>query len=885
MKNRTIALLLAGFLATGCMGIPAVPVLAEEETQDTVLLNEVEEEVVSASEDAASETTESTSESARTDSEAPETIPEESNLETTESTVLEALEAGEETAEIQRELTWNVTGDAKIEIRYQESEAHPNLRFAVWSAENGQDDLTWTEAASTDGRHFTAVFDPGKLKHLGLIHIHAYTLDPATGKLTFVERATAETGIPSVGSISIADLDEAGGTCTLVLSGLQHPELIKEVQVPTWSSSDQSDIVWYKAVRQNGAGEMTYTVPFSVAKHAYNCGSYLMHVYCTDTCGSMKFQTKTDQAFTVKQGSVDIQSTDNSFLYQAEAKDFVIPGGWSELRFAVWSAEGGQDDLKWITSKSMTASIQINDYKHLGFFHVHCYAVDKNGTMKFAGKGTFTPEIEAPVVELGEQSSEGSLEVRVKNLQQNSYREITAAVWSKTNGQDDLRWYSGTMQKDGTGKITVNMKNHKDAGQYYIHVYGVTNSGAMQFIGKNEELVIEAPSAKAITVADVNQNEGTFTVKIELPANSLPVSRMQVPVWCAADQSDIKWYDAVRQSDGSYQVTVKTSNHREHAGNYQIHVYGTFTNGLFTFLGKTAQEMKPTPVVALENAGSGKRTVLIRNCPNAKSVVVPVWSSDNGQDDLIWYPATRNSNGTWQAVIDTAKHRNAGEYLVHVYADNAFAGKTSFNLDYSEVKTDYTEIAEGMEVAASSQQLILVAASGTSAQITMLNKNSDGTWFQLLSSTGYVGINGVGPTTEWNRKTPPGVFGFTKAFGILPNPGTAFPYVQVDQSHYWVDDVNSKYYNQFVSSGTVVPDWNSAEHLIDYTGSYGYCLAIDYNPDCVPGVGSAIFLHCSAGRPTAGCVSVPESVMKQIMQLVRTDCKIVIDSKSGLSAY
>ncbi len=73
----------------------------------------------------------------------------------------------------------------------------------------------------------------------------------------------------------------------------------------------------------------------------------------------------------------------------------------------------------------------------------------------------------------------------------------------------------------------------------------------------------------------------------------------------------------------------------------------------------------------------------------------------------------------------------------------------------------------------------------------MVTKDADGTWNEDLCTSSYVGYGGVSETTEWNRKTPRGQFSFTYAFGILPNPGTELSYTQVDDTYYWVDDVNS----------------------------------------------------------------------------------------------
>lgn len=167
----------------------------------------------------------------------------------------------------------------------------------------------------------------------------------------------------------------------------------------------------------------------------------------------------------------------------------------------------------------------------------------------------------------------------------------------------------------------------------------------------------------------------------------------------------------------------------------------------------------------------------------------------------------------------------------------------------------------------------------------MVTKDADGTWNEDLCTSGYVGSAGVGETTEWNHRTPRGQFSFTYAFGILPNPGTELSYTQVDDTYYWVDDVNSRYYNQFVTTKTTPKAWNSAEHIIEINPAYHYVLSLDYNPSCTPGVGSAIFLHCSANRPTGGCISVPEDQMITILKNVQPGCQIIIDSASELKNY
>lgn len=196
-----------------------------------------------------------------------------------------------------------------------------------------------------------------------------------------------------------------------------------------------------------------------------------------------------------------------------------------------------------------------------------------------------------------------------------------------------------------------------------------------------------------------------------------------------------------------------------------------------------------------------------------------------------------------------------------------------------------------LDVAQGVSQMIVVTADkmGTiDVTVSMHTKDENGVWVENYSTPGQIGRNGLGKEKEGDGKTPIGIFTFTKAFGILPNPGiTSMPYLQVDETHHWVDDPESKYYNQCVSTREVEPDWNSTEHLYKYVGDYNYSLATSYNKECTPYVGCAIFLHCTVKnfRPTAGCIAIPEEYMLQTMVNLRSDCIIVIDMEENIYSY
>ena len=64
--------------------------------------------------------------------------------------------------------------------------------------------------------------------------------------------------------------------------------------------------------------------------------------------------------------------------------------------------------------------------------------------------------------------------------------------------------------------------------------------------------------------------------------------------------------------------------------------------------------------VVVTNVSGGGKTV--------QEVRVPIWSDKNGQDDLTWYHADKQSDGSYKVHVDTASHKgDAGSYSVHLY--------------------------------------------------------------------------------------------------------------------------------------------------------------------------------------------------------------------------
>lgn len=172
------------------------------------------------------------------------------------------------------------------------------------------------------------------------------------------------------------------------------------------------------------------------------------------------------------------------------------------------------------------------------------------------------------------------------------------------------------------------------------------------------------------------------------------------------------------------------------------------------------------------------------------------------------------------------------------------------------------------------QTLLTVSeAHGSNARLRMYQKDGFG-WVLALDCPAFIGRDGLGKTKEGDMKTPVGDFGLLCAFGIKANPGTRLPWVDVDDNIWCCGDEVA--YNRIIDIQDCPHDCKG-EHLIEYGAAYHYGIFPDYNRECVPGKGSAIFLHCFGRNPyTAGCVAVSEENMIAILRACDLNSRMVI---------
>ena len=259
-------------------------------------------------------------------------------------------------------------------------------------------------------------------------------------------------------------------------------------------------------------------------------------------------------------------------------------------------------------------------------------------------------------------------------------KEVRVPIWSDKNGQDDLTWYHADKQSDGSYKVHVDTASHKgDAGTYSVHLYYMLN-GKRTYITETKATVPQSTESQVtgkLTISNQTSN-GFDVVVTNVSGGGKEVKEVRVPIWSDKNgQDDLTWYHADKQSDGSYKVHVDTASHKGDAGTYSVHLY-YMLNGKRTYITETkatvpqATESQVTGKLTINNQTSNGFDVVVTNVSGGgkevKEVRVPIWSDKNGQDDLTWYHADKQSDGSYKVHVDTASHKgDAGTYSVHLY--------------------------------------------------------------------------------------------------------------------------------------------------------------------------------------------------------------------------
>lgn len=412
----------------------------------------------------------------------------------------------------------------------------------------------------------------------------------------------------------------------------------------------------------------------------------------------------TTQAQVASQETVTVTEQANGFQLQYNGK---IASN-EAIKFAVWTERNGQNDLVWYDASATGAAfVDFSKHREYGKYNIHTYS-SQSGRMIGRDAKVYdlkTPSISAVIKHTGVNS----YQVTLSNVP-DSITNVSLPTWSDKNGQDDIKWV--TASKTANRTYTANIKT-PEVGHYSIHVYGqsrVTGGTIGLLATSGLDNTGKAPSQESTSTSQTDskpsqpsQNQVSPKVTTTLSANGLALSltqgvsgdlsKVRFAVWSEKNgQDDLKWYDA----DAKGNALAPYQNHKDF-GSYNVHTYLSTDKGM---VGLNATKVDiPAPAVKTEIKKLSDKSyqVLVTQVPDyISSITVPVWSDQNGQDDIKWVSATKTANGSYQATVNLSDHQfNQGHYSVHIYGNSKIGGDKFIGLaTTSGFTVEATQVAD-----------------------------------------------------------------------------------------------------------------------------------------------------------------------------------------------
>ena len=580
----------------------------------------------------------------------------------------------------------------------------------IWSETGGQDDLVWyTANRQANGTYTVNVKAENHKNSTGLYNVHLYYVQN-NGQMTGVGGTTTTVAIgkknqtPVSADLTIAKSEKAG-TFTITAKNLQGFDGYKEVKIPFWSHANgMKDIIWYTPTRQ---ADGSYTVTAKASDHENADGKYEAQVFYVDAQGQNKFVKKAFIDYTATKpanavaADLTITKSEKDGTFTITAKNLQGFDGYKEVKIPFWSHANGMKDIIWYTPTrqadgSYTVTAKASDHENAdGQYEAQVFYVDANGQNKFVKKAFIDYTASKPSADLTITKSEkdGTFTITAKNLQGfDGYKEVKIPFWSHANGMKDIIWYTPTRQADGSYTVTAKASDHENAdGQYEAQVFYVDAQGQNKFVKKAFiDYKNQSRPTGTLLIQNNNKDTGTFDVIIKDVYSPKGVQTVQVPTWSDKDgQDDIRWYEATRQANGDYKVSVKASDHKNSTGKYHVHLYYIQNDGSRIGIGTTTTDVevrnamtKTQASIKNVNATNGTYTVAVDQAPQGrqiKNIRVAAWSKAH-QENLYWYSATPTGMHT-EITVSTNNHGNeAGNYTTHVYVDYKDGGVEGFNL-------------------------------------------------------------------------------------------------------------------------------------------------------------------------------------------------------------
>lgn len=388
---------------------------------------------------------------------------------------------------------------------------------------------------------------------------------------------------------------------------------------------------------------------------------------------------------TVK-GATDALVVSNAYITDISYTGFTVNveasseyGLSDQSQVAVWSSSAGQaSSLIWypLSFSNGKASVHVNIANHGGWsgeYYCHSYVMDQAGARKLYACTASVPSSDPQITKASvtEVSAVG-YRIQVDWNCPRGFLNAEVRTWSEEKGKDYVLVATMSIDGNSNGSAYIGTADYDGhSGTYHSVIYLYDNAGGCTT--RTIDVLIPEDLNKdrfapTITASCTRKTKDSY--RIAFSFHSYIGFRGVTVITQTKDGTT--WRDAAHidlaSSSGYIDIPVSDKN----GGRYVNHVCvwdiaGQETEAeVIVDMPSRMPKIKKITISDVNRAGY-RVTAQFEASAGVSKVLMPTWTENNGQDDLIWYQAAVSQN-TASYYVPVSEHRNeAGKYITHVY--------------------------------------------------------------------------------------------------------------------------------------------------------------------------------------------------------------------------
>lgn len=544
------------------------------------------------------------------------------------------------------------------------SRAVSGIEIRAWSEENKSNMYTYIAAKQSDGSYVAHIDTKNHGDIRGRYTVKAYVVSD-NGVKTEVASTTHD--IP-YGDVNLYAFDADGqNTFFLIADKIPYNDVVN-VNFDVTFNGVNTKKTYGASKDQSGR----WLALFPVCDFG-KAGTYSVTAYAKRSGGSNLTLGSFD--FTVdapKASGISIKNVSGSG-FDAVVEGISTKSGIVSVRIPAWT-KGDLSDLHWYQATKQSdgtyaAHIEIKNHNYnYGVYAIQAYIKTAN-TIEAVAASTcydFSQKLQN-AYGFNSGNDEDYILVAEGVPYGNEVSKVIYDVWKNGN---DHRPYYAFLDASGRWMAAFKVSDYGEAGTYHSDVYVELKNKSKVKVG-SMEFGVNAPEVSTVTIKNENKNLGTFDAVITGINSPSGVSSVMVPAWTKGDLSDLFWYAAKKQNDGSYVATINIKNHNYNTGVYAVQAFVAGNNGVTSQPASVCHnfELAPANVYSCDTGDNNNYIFVAENVPFAdkiSTVRYDIWV--NSPNNCKSINSIKDTSGRWLGFFAVNMFNAAGKYNVTAYA-------------------------------------------------------------------------------------------------------------------------------------------------------------------------------------------------------------------------